>query len=302
VQRPEVKTVDAFALTGPPAAGDDTLVSSSQSTSFGSEEVNMARWLVLLPVLAVGAGSVPAADLTKVDRAIAKEPAYRSKPKYCLLVFDPDAKFRVWLVLDGDVLYVDRNGNGDLTEADERLTGKSTPGDVRPAYPFAEIRQFPAIDSIPARGATKYTRLEVTHTTIKKDFQPTDRDGRELKARFAKDPALTRAGVTVRINDKVRVQAVSEWANSPAEAPICHIGGPLTMAPLHLQELQQGSDPTEVRFCLGSRGMRSGPVGAFAMMDYDEVPKEAQPVAEFRFTHKDPRRPPIVVKVKLDRC
>ena len=27
----------------------------------------------------------------------------------------------MWLVQDGDVLYVDRNGNGDLTEPDERI-------------------------------------------------------------------------------------------------------------------------------------------------------------------------------------
>src|SRR5262249_4307689 len=49
------------------------------------------------------------------------------KPRYCLLVFGPEAKTRVWLVLDGDVLYVDRNGNGDLTEAGERMAVKEGP-------------------------------------------------------------------------------------------------------------------------------------------------------------------------------
>src|SRR6516164_6560345 len=67
------------------------------------------------------------ADLTKIDRTIAKEPAYKSKPKYGLLVFGPEAKSRVWLVLDGDVLYVDKNGNGDLTEKDERIKQVSLP-------------------------------------------------------------------------------------------------------------------------------------------------------------------------------
>src|SRR5262249_51302052 len=62
----------------------------------------------------------PAADLTKIDRTIAKEPAYKGNPKYCLLVFGAEAKTRVWLVLDGDVLHVDRNGNGDLSEAPKR--------------------------------------------------------------------------------------------------------------------------------------------------------------------------------------
>src|SRR5262249_8147594 len=65
--------------------------------------------------------TVRGADLTKIERTIAKEPAYKSKPKYCLLVFGPEAKTRVWLVLDGDTLYVDRNGNGDLTETGERF-------------------------------------------------------------------------------------------------------------------------------------------------------------------------------------
>src|SRR5438552_416537 len=57
----------------------------------------------------------------QIERKITKEPAYKSKPKYCLLVFGPEAKTRVWLVQDGDTLYVDRNGNGDLTEAGEKV-------------------------------------------------------------------------------------------------------------------------------------------------------------------------------------
>jgi len=36
-------------------------------------------------------------------------------------VFGPQRKHRVWLVLDGDMLYVDKNGNGDLTEEGKRI-------------------------------------------------------------------------------------------------------------------------------------------------------------------------------------
>src|SRR5215217_2823539 len=78
--------------------------------------------LILRLLLALAAGSPgAAADPPKVERGPAKEPAYRGKPKYCLLAFGPQAKARVWLVLDGDTLYVDRNGNGDLTEEGERV-------------------------------------------------------------------------------------------------------------------------------------------------------------------------------------
>jgi hypothetical protein len=71
-------------------------------------------------------------DLTKINRRVVKEPKYISKrPLYGLYVFGPRATTRVWAVLDKseegkteyDVLYFDRNANGDLTEPGERLTG-----------------------------------------------------------------------------------------------------------------------------------------------------------------------------------
>jgi hypothetical protein len=274
----------------------------SLSCSATKEEIEMKYRFLAFAVLVLWAAPLLAGDLSKIDRTIAREPAYQGKPKYCLLVFGPEAKVRVWLVLDGDVLYVDRNGNGDLTEKEKRFTGQGTPGDARVTYPFAEIRQFPVLDPVAADGGRKYTRFHVVHTTIKKDFTPDNRSNRELKARFEKDPTLTRAGIEVHLNDKVRVQVVSEWADRPSAAPICHIDGPLTMAPLDLQELRRGSEATKLQFCLGFRGLGKRTDDAFAILDYDEVPKDVQPVAEFTFENKNSDRPPLTVKVKLDRC
>jgi hypothetical protein len=95
--------------------------------SFGRKENVMVNRSCFLPVwlsLVCWVAPAGAADLTQVDRTLRKEPTYQSKPKYCLLVFGPEAKTRVWLVQDGDVLYVDRNGNGDLTEKDKRVERK----------------------------------------------------------------------------------------------------------------------------------------------------------------------------------
>src|SRR5205823_3606456 len=83
-----------------------------------------SRFPLALAAAAVLALPAPAAELTRVDRRIVKEPAYQAKPRYCLLVFGPEAKTRVWLVLDGPTLYVDRNGNGDLTDAGEKVAAK----------------------------------------------------------------------------------------------------------------------------------------------------------------------------------
>src|SRR5262249_28513553 len=101
-------------------------VLSSRPFSADFEEILMLtpRHLAAFIGLVLAASPLAAADLTKIDRKIGKEPVYQSKPKYCLLVFGPEAKTRVWVVLDGQTLYVDRNGDGDLTESGERVVVK----------------------------------------------------------------------------------------------------------------------------------------------------------------------------------
>ncbi len=100
--------------------------------------MRLSRLVPALAALALSASPAASADLTKIDRAIAKEPAYKTKnPKYCLLVFGPEAKTRVWVVDDGGTVYVDRNCNGDLT--DDARTG----------------------DIVEPDGKTKHTKLVV---------------------------------------------------------------------------------------------------------------------------------------------
>src|SRR5690348_16418398 len=79
-------------------------------------------------------GVAEAGDLSKIGRSLDKQPTYAStEPKYGLLVFGPKADIRIWLVLDlaydplkekpgkTESLYADLNGNGNLTEAGERI-------------------------------------------------------------------------------------------------------------------------------------------------------------------------------------
>ena len=77
-------------------------------------------YLWILPaVLALHPLAVQAADLSKIDRTIGKEPAYQSKPKYCLIVYGPEAKTRVWLVIDGVNLFRTR-ADGELIKDDRQ--------------------------------------------------------------------------------------------------------------------------------------------------------------------------------------
>src|SRR5882762_11316605 len=80
------------------------------------------RTLLVVAAALLLAPLAQAGGLAKIERKIAKEPTYQTKtPKYCLLVFGLDAKTHAWLVQDGDTLYVDRNGSGDLTEDGKRV-------------------------------------------------------------------------------------------------------------------------------------------------------------------------------------
>ena len=79
----------------------------------------------LVMALAVAA-TAHARELSQIDRTIGREPQYQHPPKYCLLVFGPAATTRVWLVADGNLLYVDRNANDDLTDPEDRFVSSST--------------------------------------------------------------------------------------------------------------------------------------------------------------------------------
>ena len=67
---------------------------------------------------------IVAVNLSKIDRSIGKEPEYRSAhQEYCILAMNAEATGVIWLVRDGADMYVDLNGNGDLTEDGEKFVG-----------------------------------------------------------------------------------------------------------------------------------------------------------------------------------
>src|SRR5262249_21870789 len=109
-------------------------------------------------------GPATAADLGKIDRRLAKEPSYKGKPGYCLLVFGADPTTRVWRVKDGDTLSLDRNGNGDLTEEGERLDGKAAKpaGAISaPAGKKYEIRQCNLTKLSGPKGQQEYCHIAI---------------------------------------------------------------------------------------------------------------------------------------------
>lgn len=144
-------------------------------------------------------------DLSKVDRSIRREPVWTSgKPRYCLFVVS--AEKRVWFVVDGDDLYMDINGNGDLTDPGEKLP-RSEPSDEQRREALNSSRwRIPDING--TDGEPLITNITITPDT---------------NSRAAAD-----GGKFVHFNIPVygRVQTRPTFADIPADAPILHPTGP----------------------------------------------------------------------------
>ena len=242
-----------------------------------------------------------------------KEPAYKSKsPKYALLRFGPEGKDRVWLVLDGDTLYVDRNGNGDLTEPGEKVAAeKRRGGDADDSGRSVQAGDVTV-------GGRTHKGLAVYFTPLKAYSGGSLGKRPDVKAALAKDPAALAASVRVdvdvpgmkggglggRLNfsaGPIDLGGVLQFAGRPADAPAVRLGGPLEVTfYAELPSLRVGRGG-ELVLVVGTPGV--GP-GTFAMLDYeDTVPKEVKPVADVTLPAASPGGPPLRERwVVQDRC
>ena len=254
----------------------------------------------------------PAGDLAKVDRSIAKEPKYAGKPNYCLLVFGSDAKHRVWLVHDGDSLYVDRNGNGDLTEAGEKVAarkrlageaegafefevgelhvgGKTHKGMEIGVFPLKMLADNPNLMTLPQVARTVKKNPDAVTAVMKLDVECANLKG---------------GGVGRRVSYMLSVfdiQGVLKFGATPAEAPIIHFDGPLQISFFTGKPTWTGGGTQDTILCIGTPGV--GP-GTFAMVKYEgAVPEGTHPKIEATYQPKDPAQKPVKELYELkERC
>jgi hypothetical protein len=242
-----------------------------------------------LASLIVCVSPVAATDLSKIDRSIAKEPAYQSKPRYCLLVFGLEARTRVWLVLDGDTLYADRNGNGDLTEPGERFVLALDEYDRKRGKRVWKIGDIDA-----PGGKARYRELQVADisqsgsavTGLGAGY------GVAVKVPIAGHRVVQGAGGFVYPHHGFRLQ----FAARAQDAPIIHFGGPLRMILLQPERLIAGMKQG-VRYEIEARVGTPGLGKDTAALIDEDVPfgasSDALPpmaVTEFEFTDRQGRK------------
>jgi hypothetical protein len=238
----------------------------------------------LITLLLAWPGLAGAGDLAKVDRTLAKEPAYSSgAPRYALLVFGPEAQARVWLVLDGESLYIDRDGNGRLDEDDERLALKGA-GDTR------RLAEAVPLGVTTGDGKQGYS---ITTLTLRRE----GKDGWSIAALAVE----TQGRFRQRTEDPVPL------AGRPRDAAVLHFDGPLAM---DLYWVGNGPDgygalapgrASGLYARVATAGLGRGTT--VAVLHAAGVPEKDHPVAEVEFPHKDKGAKPIRVRFELGhRC
>ena len=226
-------------------------------------------------------------DLTTIDRTIKKEPTYKSEPRYALIVIGPRADHRAWLVMDGnDLLYIDRNDNGDLTESDERVeldlqaTKKMAVNETAAVttmhvFSIGDVAgsklQFWLWVRNPVFDASKFPTPEIA--TIYQDMYSRGWWNGSLK-RFA--------------TDGMQAQIPLALTTKAEDAQVCHLLGPLTFT-LRREDQHVALSP-KMSVLDVSIGTRCLPPRGWSHEDFDfsplttsEVPATLHPVATIEY-------------------
>jgi hypothetical protein len=265
----------------------------------------MHRARIVLPLLFLLSSQLHAADLTKIERSICKEPAYQSKtPRYCLLVFGPEAKSRVWLVLDGKTLYVDRNGNGDLTDDGEKIAAKKgTDWLEEDLFEVDEIRPDERTHKNLTLSVRKVDNLAARDESLREAIARLPQ-GRGCSLSISVElPGWKGRGAGGRINQAAGLydsHGFLMFADKPHDAPIIHFGGPWQMQSDTRNRLMVGQEG-ELVVSIGTRGLGAGTT---AYLFYaDTVPENVHPRVEITYPPAKPGEPPLKHLYELkERC
>jgi hypothetical protein len=229
--------------------------------------------------LALSSSPAQAVSYDRIDRKPVREPVYQTKtPYYALLLFGKGAEVRVWVVLDGGTVYLDRNRDGDLTGTDEK---------------FGNL------------GAIK--KIEIPHPTGKTRYLITGmsvfRDEGSPRPNLMAD---------VDILGPVRYQQYCGAAmeSAPGKAPLAHFDGPLTMGPVTNNwrvppdlALATGEKPTDLR---GHVGTLNAEYGCWVVVrshngEASAFPRGVSPVVDVEFPPKTAGGAPVKRRYPLDQ-
>jgi RNA polymerase sigma factor (sigma-70 family) len=269
--------------------------SGSRPSQMGSRQNSRAR------PLQPPAGHEGMWDLTRPI----KEPKYKNEPRYALLVFGPKRDQRVWMVLDGTTLYVDRNGNGDLTEPDERLEPNNPKDGSNRFSGSGSHTHFDVFEFTVQAGTSGTGKFKLQHWIRAENFVPKTIFDRHLHADWLK---LRYENSTLwRQDGQGQGQTPLVFMPKPADAQVCALDGPLTFV-LKLAEnqvLKRGEAGCDLAFHIAVMGRphRGADQQFYNPLATAEVPEGAHLVVDIEYSSKAANTPPLRRKYLLkQRC
>lgn len=228
---------------------------------------------LLLCATVVSAGPPP--DLAKIERRIKRQPVYTAKePLYGLYVFGPEVKTRVWAVLDKsaadsgqyDILYFDRDGDGDLTDENDRITGDLDERDGGVKFIIGDLSDSSSGD--------KHTSLTLSRREPKDGsvMLKLDWRGRE----------------TMRGGYAEVVGPYTQFASAIAEAPILWFdaSGHFAFQPWIMEKELRIGNSADIRVFLGHQGIGKN---TFCAVSQEFLPEKAPVLATLIYTDKEGR-------------
>jgi len=240
--------------------------------------------LILLVILVAAAADKSTATKTNsvlaaVERKIVKEPNYTSTPRYALMVLGTTAEAKIWMVEDGDVLYVDKNGNGDLT-------------DDGPPIPQSKIRTFQS-----DKGMCRDCEY------VLDQFQPQDglRQADFCLRRWNYGDKED-YGLSLTLDGKIPMYAGwfgTFWADSPEKVPLVHFGGPLKPTVLRAQRFVLGSTLPRLSITFLNPGSAKG---ATSYLSIEALPEKTVPEVRIDWPVKKGDAPVRTYELLTSRC
>jgi hypothetical protein len=203
-----------------------------------------------------------AIDPSKIDRTLKDHPVFQSgSPRFCLLVFGPQAKTRVWLVHDGDVLHVRASPDGKSPATWRQVKN------VRYGAPIGDVWE--------EGGKIRHTNLRYV-------------------------PWGDVNTLSVRVGGKEQIaghdhRGQLEFAADPEDAPVVHFNGPLALDLWYEQRPLWHNRRVNITAVVGTHGLGKG---TFALFQCNAYPPNAWPTAVIEYPAKGGGKP-IVVTTSL---
>ena len=224
-------------------------------------------------------------DFAKLDRTPPKLPKLNAPvPQFGMLLFGAHAEKRVWVVLDKsdataeayDVMYLDKDADGDLTEDGERIACEVAAKAATPTRRFV-LGDF----TDPGTGAV-HTDASFTWTAKRFSFRMKWRGQKTTMGLYGPDS-----------------DSYGQLGATPAQAPVVVPGWdrPFEFERWYGGELTRGAD-TEFKVFVGNRG--SG-TGLFTCVDDKFLPASEHPIATLLYETKSGERCEVATPL-LKRC